>query len=155
MQVADILEHKGDALRTVHPDTPLSDCVIQMSDEDLGSLLVVDDSARLVGLLTFREVIRVLAQRQKELRRGPTPPVAELDVSRVMEKAPITTTPDTELHDLRALMIRHHQRYMPVVDGERLIGVVSFHDVAKSVYEEQRFENRMLKAYIQDWPAPA
>ncbi|MEF7613828.1 CBS domain-containing protein [Aquincola sp. MAHUQ-54] len=153
MQVTDILSSKQGALRTVHPETPLSACVIQMADEDLGSLLVVDDHARLVGLLTFREVIRTLAQRQKELRRGPTPPVAELRVSEVMERAPISATPDMELQPLRAMMIRHHQRYLPVLDGGRLVGVVSFHDIAKSVYEEQQFENRMLKAYIQDWPA--
>lgn len=151
MQVANILKNKGGAVRTVHPDTPLSDCVIQM-EEDLGSLVVVDADGRLAGLLTFREVIQVLARRQKELRRGPTPPVAEMRVCDVMEPLPMTVTPDVELEALRAMMIRHHQRYLPVLDGERLVGVVSFHDVARSVYEEQQFENHMLEACIGDWP---
>lgn len=155
MQVENILKTKGGILRTVRRDTPLSDCVIQMADEDLGSLVVVEGGRagdRLVGLLTFREVIRVLARRQKELRSGPTPPVAELRVEDVMNREPLTVTPDVDLQQLRAMMIRHHQRYMPVLDGDRLVGVVSFHDVARSVYDEQLFENSMLKAYIRDWP---
>ena len=49
-------------------------------------------------------------------------------------------------------MLEHHARYVPVMEGTTLQGVVSFHDVAKAVYEEQSFENRMLKNYIKDWP---
>ena len=151
MKVSDILQTKGGKLFTVTPDTLLSDCVIQMADDDIGSLVVLE-ADRVVGILTFREVIRILARRQKELRRGPTPPVAELKVSEVMETKPICTSPEVALTDLRGLLIEHHQRYVPVVDHGQLVGVVSFHDVAKSVYEEKNFENTMLKAYIADWP---
>ena len=52
--------------------------------------------------------------------------------------------------DLRRSMLERHARYVPVLDGTTLQGVVSFHDVAKAVYEEQSFENRMLKGYISD-----
>jgi CBS domain-containing protein len=58
-----------------------------------------------------------------------------------------------DVNDLRRLMLENHQRYLPVMDGEVLLGVISFHDVAKAVLEEQSFENRMLKADIRDWPA--
>lgn len=151
MRVADILKSKRSYLRTVHPETRLSDCVIEMAECDLGSLVVLEDD-RLVGLLTFREVIRVLARRQRELRLGPTPPVSELLVQDVMERSPIWATPEVELQDLRSMMIHHHQRYLPILDSGSLVGIVSFHDVARAVYEEQVFENRLLKAYIQDWP---
>jgi CBS domain-containing protein len=53
---------------------------------------------------------------------------------------------------LRKLMIDSHERYLPVMDGSTLMGVISFHDVARAVLEMQSFENRMLKAYIRDWP---
>lgn len=151
MKVSDILRSKDRAPLTVHPETLLSQCVILMADEDLGSLVVMDGNT-LVGLLTFREVILVLAQRQKELRSGPTPPVAELKVRDVMNSDPICTAPDTELNDLRALMISHHQRYIPVLDKSALTGVLSFHDVARAVFAEQEHENHMLKSYIGDWP---
>lgn len=151
MKVIDILKSKERSPLTVNPETLLSECVITMADEDIGSLVVREDNT-VVGLLTFREVILVLAQRQRELRSGPTPPVADLKVRDVMNPTPICTTPDVELNDLRALMISHHQRYIPVVDNSKLIGVLSFHDVARSVFAEQESENKMLKHYIGDWP---
>lgn len=151
MKVRDILQSKSRAPFTVQLETPLSQCVISMADEDLGSLVVMD-GPKVAGLLTFREVIQVLARRQKELRNGPTPPVAELSVRDVMNPSPLCTTPDVELHELRELMIRQHQRYLPVLDDGVLIGVLSFHDVARRVFEEQGFENRMLKSYVGDWP---
>lgn len=151
MKVIDILKSKKRMPLTVGSSTLLSQCVITMADEDVGSLVVMDDNS-LVGLLTFREVILILAQRQKELRCGPTPPVAELQVRDVMNATPICTTPNVELNDLRGLMIDHHQRYIPVLDKSELIGVLSFHDVARSVFAEQESENKMLKHYIGDWP---
>ena len=152
MEVSEILKVKGTTLFTVGPDSTLSDAVIVMADHDIGSLVVMD-RGRLAGMLTFREVIRVLAKRQKEHRTGPTPPVAELIVGDEMNPSPTIAAPAMDVNDLRRLMLENHQRYLPVMDGEVLLGVISFHDVAKAVLEEQSFENRMLKAYIRDWPA--
>src|SRR5690606_7011751 len=152
MQVREILSLKGSTLFTVTPDTMLSDCVISMAEHDLGSLVVMDNG-RLAGMLTFREVLRVLAKRQKEQRTGPTPPVAEIIVREVMVPDPIVVAPETEVNELRRMMLDTHTRYVPVMDGDTLMGIVSFHDVARAVLEEQGFENRMLKAYIRDWPA--
>jgi CBS domain-containing protein len=152
VQVSEILKVKGATLFTVGPDSQLSDAVVVMAEQDIGSLVVMD-RGRLAGMLTFREVIRVLARRQQEQRTGPTPPVAELRVVEVMNPAPTLARPDMDVNELRRLMLEHHQRYLPVMDGEVLLGVISFHDVARAVLEEQGFENRMLKAYIRDWPA--
>ena len=152
MQVSEILRVKGSTLFTVSPETMLSDCVMVMAEHDIGSLIVMD-RGRLAGMLTFREVIRVLARRQAEHRTGPTPPVAEIVVRDVMNPSPTIAAPAMDVNVLRRLMLEHHQRYLPVMDGAVLLGVISFHDVAKAVLEEQSFENRMLKAYIRDWPA--
>ncbi|MFZ4652374.1 MAG: CBS domain-containing protein, partial [Rubrivivax sp.] len=61
-------------------------------------------------------------------------------------------TPETDMDEVRRMMLQRHARYMPVMDHRTLMGVVSFYDVAKAVVEAQDFENRMLKAYIRDWP---
>jgi CBS domain-containing protein len=151
MEVGEILRVKGTTLYTVTPDTMLSDCVITMAEHDIGSLIVMD-RGRLVGMLTFREVIRVLARRQLEQREGPTPPVAEIVVREVMNPQPTVIGPNAEVNELRSTMLETHQRYLPVLDGDTVLGVVSFHDVARAVLEEQGFENRLLKAYIRDWP---
>jgi CBS domain-containing protein len=152
MEVNEILKVKGTTLFTVTPDTMLSDAVIVMAEHDIGSLVVMD-RGRLAGMLTFREVIRVLARRQQEHRTGPTPPVAEIVVRDVMNPSPTLASPSMDVNDLRRLMLENHQRYLPVMDGDVLLGVISFHDVAMAVLEEQSFENRMLTAYIRDWPA--
>ena len=151
MKVSEILKAKGSTLFTVTPQTMLSDAVIVMAEQDIGSVVVMS-RGRLAGMLTFREVLRVLARRQHEHRTGPTPPVAEIVVSEVMDPAPTVAAPDMAVNDLRRLMLEHHQRYIPVMDGTVLMGVISFHDVAKAVLEAQSFENRLLKAYIRDWP---
>ncbi|MFL6672716.1 MAG: CBS domain-containing protein [Massilia sp.] len=151
MKVAAVLKTKGNALFTVTPRTLLSECVITMAEQDIGSIVVMS-GAELKGIITFREVLRVLARRQVEMRRGPTPPVAELLAEQVMVSSPATATPDMDTDELRDLMLSQHQRYIPVLDGTTLVGVVSYHDVMRSQNEQQKFENSMLKAYIADWP---
>lgn len=152
MQVKEVLRVKGSTLFTVRPAGMLGDAVVTMAEHDLGSLVVME-GGKLVGMLTFREVIRVLAKRQMEQRSGPTPPVSDIVVRDVMNAQPIVVSPVTDVNDLRRTMIETKQRYFPVMEGDLLMGVISFHDVARAVLEEQSFENRMLKAYIRDWPA--
>ena len=74
-------------------------------------------------------------------------------VWRAMDQGPLTCTLETELDEVRRMMLVHHARYMPVIDKMMLMGVISFYDVAKAVVDSQNFENKMLKAYINDWPA--
>jgi CBS domain-containing protein len=152
MKVNEVLRVKGSTLFTISPDAKLSDSVVAMAEQDIGSLVVME-KGKLVGMLTFREVIRTLAKRQVEHRSGPTPPVAEILVRGVMNATPTVVQPDMDVNELRHVMLETRQRYLPVMDQEVLLGIISFHDVAKAVLEEQGFENRMLKAYIRDWPA--
>lgn len=152
MQVKEILKLKGNTLFTVSPDALLSEGVMTMAENDIGSLVVMSQG-RLVGMLTFREVLTVLARRQSEHRAGPTPPVAEIYIREVMKPHPNVVAPEMDVNDLRRVMIETHQRYVPVMEGDVLLGVISFHDVARAVLDEQGFENKMLKAYIRDWPA--
>jgi CBS domain-containing protein len=112
-----------------------------MANQDIGSLVVMDHG-RLVGMLTFREVLEALARGEGSL--------GDLAVEAIYERHPLTATPNLDVMELRRLMLERHARYVPVMDGGTLLGVVSFHDVAKAVYEDASFENRMLKSYIAD-----
>jgi len=143
MKVSDILRVKGGTLFTVAPDEPLSSALNVMSQHDIGSLVVME-GGELVGMLTFREVIQAVVNNGGAL--GAT------IVRGVMDDAPLTCTPATELDEVRRMMLGRHARYMPVLSEKTLMGVVSFYDVAKAVVDSQDFENRMLKAYIRDWP---
>jgi CBS domain-containing protein len=151
MKVSKILEVKGNALFTISPKESLATAVMIMAENDIGSMVVMSDG-KLAGMLTFREVIRILAKRQAENRSGPTPPVSAFKISEVMNPNPTVATPDINVDDLRKMMVDSHERYLPVMDGATLMGVVSFHDVARAVLDMQGFENKMLKAYIRDWP---
>ena len=143
MKVTDILRVKGSTLYTVSPEQPLIDAVKTMAELDIGSLPVVEHGD-MVGMLTFREVIQVVVANGGS--------IGNCQVRSVMNSAPLTCTPETEIDEVRRMMLTRHARYMPVLDKRTLMGVVSFYDVAKSVVDAQDFENRMLKAYIRDWP---
>jgi CBS domain-containing protein len=144
MKVSDILRVKGNTLFTVTPDEPLARAVEVMAEKDIGSLVVMDHGD-LVGMLTFREVIVAI------VKNGGA--VGTTIVRTAMDDHPLTCTSETELDEVRRMMLERHARYMPVMDRRMLMGVISFYDVAKAVVESQNFENRMLKAYIRDWPA--
>ncbi|MEY2682161.1 MAG: hypothetical protein RIQ66_722 [Pseudomonadota bacterium] len=151
MKVSKILELKGATLFTMSPQDSLANAVMVMAEHDIGSIIVMAQG-RLAGMLTFREVIRVLAKRQSENRIGPTPPISSFTIAEVMNPQPTIVNPDMDVDTLRKLMVDSHERYLPVMEGELLMGVISFHDVAKAVLDKQSFENKMLKAYIRDWP---
>ena len=143
MKVSDIMRVKGGTLYTIQPQESLERAIETMSQFDIGSLAVMEHGD-LVGMLTFREVIHTLAQNGGALN-GKT-------VRSVMDDHPMTCTPETELEQVRPMMLERHARYMPVMDNKMLMGVISFYDVAKAVVDSQNFENKMLKAYIRDWP---
>jgi CBS domain-containing protein len=143
MKVSDILRVKGGTLFTVAPEQQLADAVNVMSSHDIGSLVVMKHG-ELAGMLTFREVIQAVVKNGGAL--------GDAKVHSVMDDHPLTCTPDTEIDEVRRMMLGRHARYLPVMTERTLMGVISFYDVAKAVVDSQDFENRMLKAYIRDWP---
>jgi CBS domain-containing protein len=143
MKVSDILRVKGGTLFTVAPEQKLHEAVNVMSAHDIGSLVVMNHG-ELSGMLTFREVIQAVVKNGGAL--------GDASVGSVMDGHPLTCTPETEIDEVRRMMLGRHARYMPVMSQRTLMGVISFYDVAKAVVDSQDFENRMLKAYIRDWP---
>ena len=143
MQTKEILRIKGNALFTGGPDDSLTDAIGALVENDIGSLVVMD-RGRLVGMLSFREVLTAI--------HGGRGSAGDRTVGAVMQRDPPQVGPNMEMDELRRFMLEKHCRYVPVMDGTVLVGVLSFHDVAKAVLEESSFENRMLKSYIKDWP---
>jgi CBS domain-containing protein len=129
MKVSDILRVKGGTLFTTTPEESLEDASKLMAERDIGSLVVMSHGL-VVGMLTFRATT----------------------VYRAMDSGPLTCTMETDMDEVRRMMLDRHARYMPVVENRMLMGVISFYDVARAVVDAQNFENKMLKAYIRDWP---
>jgi CBS domain-containing protein len=143
MIVRDIVKMKGSKVFSIAPGGPVSEALSVMVKNDIGSLVVLDEG-RLVGMLTFREVLKALEARKGDL--------AGLRVADAMLGNPACGNPEDSLESLRELMNKDHIRYLPVKEGDALLGVISFHDVANAVIKETTFQNRLLKSYIKNWP---
>ncbi|MFJ1302461.1 CBS domain-containing protein [Pseudomonadota bacterium AL_CKDN230030165-1A_HGKHYDSX7] len=143
LKVSEILRVKGDTLYTASPDTPVSVAVRTMSEQDIGSLVIME-SGMLAGMLTFREIIRCVHAGNGQL--------GETTIRAIMDDAPVSVSPNTSADEVQRLMLEKHARYIPVMDGPTLMGVISFYDMAQAIVAAQQFENNMLKAYIRDWP---
>jgi CBS domain-containing protein len=142
MQVKDILKIKGDELFSIAPSASLSEAVRIMVEHDIGSLVVMEAGA-MQGLLTFREVLAA-SNAQGDLSRA--------RVAEVMVKQPLTGDPEDTVDTMRQLMTDHHVRYLPIVREGTLLGILSFHDVARAALRAVSFENKLLKQYIKNWP---
>ena len=117
MKVSDILRVKGSTLFSVTPNEPLARAVEIMADKDIGSLVVMEHGD-VAGMLTFREVIQAI------VKNGGS--VGTLQVRSAMDDAPLTCTLETEMDEVRRMMLDRHARYMPVMDKRMLMGVISF-----------------------------
>lgn len=146
MKVSDILRIKGGTLYTASPDEPLIHALKLMAERDIGSLVVMEHGD-LVGMLTVRELTQFLVKHDGV--------VGKTIVRTAMDDEPLTCTTETDMDEVRRMMLDRHARYMPVMNNKMLMGVISFHDVARAVVDSQNFENKMLKAYIHDWPEGA
>jgi CBS domain-containing protein len=145
MLIRDILRLKGSTVYSVGPGAALTEAVNIMVRQDVGSLVVIE-SGRMVGMLTFREVLSAF-----DAAGG----LAGLKAADVMVADPIYGSPEDTIDELRTMMTQHHVRYLPVKDGDALVGVVSFHDAAKAIMKETALENRLLRRYIEADPADA
>ncbi|MDQ2140087.1 CBS domain-containing protein [Alcaligenaceae bacterium A4P071] len=143
LKVSEILRVKGDTLYTASPDASVAGAIQTMSEQDIGSLVIME-SGVLAGMLTFREIIRALD------KNGGV--VGDTTIRAIMDDAPVSVSPNTSADEVQRLMLEKHARYMPVMDGPMLMGVISFYDMAQAIVAAQQFENTMLKAYIRDWP---
>ncbi|MGB9151321.1 MAG: CBS domain-containing protein [Burkholderiales bacterium] len=144
MIVSDILAHKGAALFHIGPQKTMAEAVALMVKCNIGSVLVMDGE-KLAGLITLREVLRGIDRLGDRFLAA--------SVSDVMNPQPLSVSPEDSVDDLRSLMTENHISHAPVMDHGKLIGILSFHDVAKKALKDASFENTLLKQYIKNWPA--
>ncbi|MDA8093120.1 MAG: CBS domain-containing protein [Betaproteobacteria bacterium] len=144
MIIRDILTVKGgDDVFSISPDRPVTEAVKRMVLHDVGSL-VVKLNGEMVGLVTERDIMRAMHDRGCDLKDVP--------VSELMSTEPIIGSPEDTVDYVRGVMTQHRIKHLPVMDGENLLGIISFHDVARACLHEASFENQLLKRYIKHWP---
>jgi CBS domain-containing protein len=143
MHVADILKLKGGEIFSIGPAGSLAEAVSLMVTHDIGSLVVMQ-AGEMVGMITFREVLAALNSRGGSL--------AGAAVGEVMVRDPVCCKPDDTVDQMRGVMTDQHIRYLPIREHGKLLGVLSFHDVARAALKAASLENRALKQYIKNWP---
>lgn len=144
MQIREVLQVKpGSELIGVAPDATVTAAVARMVEHGVGSLVVMQGDT-LVGFITERDIVRGMH------RVGVC--LTDYKVSELMEPEPLVVTPEDSVDYARDAMTKSHTSHLVVLDGSRLAGVISFHDVARACLKEANFENALLKRYIKHWP---
>jgi CBS domain-containing protein len=146
LKVQDLLDDKalaGAALHSVAPGSSVREAVRLMAANDISSALVME-AGRLAGLITLRELLRGLDMMGERL--------LDASAEEVMVRKPVCVGPEDSVDMLRGLMTEFHVTHVPVCEGATLLGIVSFHDIARGAVKDALFENDLLKKYIKDWP---
>ena len=149
MTVAELLKDKaqqvpGSSLYSIAPDAPVAAAVSLMVQKGISSVLVLDGESML-GLITLRELLAGLNTHGGLLLQTPC--------KNVMKSNPPIAKPEDTVDHLRGLMTELHITHVPVMNGGKLVGILSFHDIARSAIKDVAFENQLLKQYIKNWPA--
>jgi CBS domain-containing protein len=140
MKVADILKVKGTRVYTIGEDQTMLEAVRMLVDKNVGGLLVLDSGGAVAGIVTERDVLRECNRRFSLLD--------QTRVGEVMTRRLLTGSPSDEIEAVQGMMTERRVRHLPIMEGERLVGLVSIGDVVKAVYQQAESENRDLKDLI-------
>ena len=130
-------------LFSIGPDTVLAEAVALMVKNSISSIIVIENG-EMLGLITMRELLKGLNTHGGSLMQARCRSVMKVN-------PPVAKLEDSVDH-LRGLMTELHITHVPVMDHGALVGILSFHDIARSAIKDIDFENRLLKQYIKNWP---
>ncbi len=140
MLVSQVIREKGDIVFTISPDETLSEAAALLHQRQVGSAVVLGAGGAVVGLISERDVVRQLALEGAGALEQP--------VSAAMTADVVVAAPDEKVDELLARMTDRRVRHLPVMQGGRLVGLVSIGDLVKRKMAETEAEARDLKAYI-------
>jgi len=144
MKISTILKTKGEQVYTISPESTMKDMVNEMLARRAGSLLVVDGEGTTVGIVTERDLLRNLRKLGSQWEG--------LSVEAIMSRDVVFGKIDDTIDEVMSVMTERRIRHLPVMDGERLAGVLSLGDIIKAALNESTFQNKLLKTYIKNWP---
>lgn len=139
MKITDVLRGKGSNVVTIGPNATVTDLLRSLTEHNIGAI-VVTDGAHVVGIVSERDIVRQLHTFGTGLLTKP--------VSSIMTSPVVTCTPTDSIDSLSVTMTERRIRHLPVVDGGRLIGVVSIGDVVKHRVAELESDRKQLESYI-------
>jgi CBS domain-containing protein len=138
--VKHVLDKKGRDVHSIHPDASVFEALKRMAENDIGSLVVLKDD-KLVGIITERHYSREIALKG---RTSPQTLVRDIMSTRVG-----FARPEQSVEECMAVMTARAVRHLPVLERERVVGIVSIGDMVKSVIDDQKFIIEQLEHYVQ------
>lgn len=142
--ISEILSQKGSQVWTVSPETMVFDAIQLMADKNIGALLVTENG-RLVGVMSERDYTRKIALKGKSSKQTP---VKEIITGKVVSASPSHT-----VEDCMRLMTDHRVRHLPVLSGEKIVGIVSIGDLVNWIISAQTTTIHQLQTYITGYPS--
>ena len=139
MKVADILQSKGPAVKTVRPDVTALELSEQLREERIGAMIVSADGASIDGIISERDLAYGLAAHGSKLPR--------VTVERLMTKVVVVCSPEDSIAEVMSVMTQRRIRHLPVKSGDRLVGIISSGDVLKHRLGEMQLEANVLRDY--------
>jgi CBS domain-containing protein len=140
MNVAAILKAKGRAVATARPDATVLDIVQRLNAKKIGAIVVVGDNGQVAGIISERDVIRIIAEAGISGLQSP--------VSEVMTRAVVSCHEASALDELMEMMTKGRFRHLPVIDDGALVGIISIGDVVKHHVAEVEMEVSAMKNYL-------
>ena len=144
MKIKAILEKKGTNIFSITPDKTLGDMAEEMNSRHIGSLLVLNEDGKMVGIITERDFLRNVSSAGKDW--------AEVVIDDVMTKDLVTADQDDNLKEVMAKMSENRIRHIPVMNAGEVAGLLSLVDIVRALHEETSYQNEIMKRYIKDWP---
>ena len=140
--VRDLLREKGTQIYSTTPDDTVYDALQLMADKNIGALIVFEGD-RMVGLISERDYARKIVLKNKFSR--------ETAVSEIMSRDVVTVSPDRNLEECMEVITARRVRHLPVVEDDRVLGIISIGDIVKGIIEHKEFVIEQLEYYIKGW----
>lgn len=143
--IKDILQHKGNATWSISPDATVFEAIQLMADKNVGALLVLHEG-KLIGIISERDYTRKVAIKGRSSK--------DTAVREIVSGNVICVTPEHSVDDCLRLMTEHRVRHLPVVEGDKIHGVVSIGDLVNHIISAQHSTIHQLETYITGYPTP-
>jgi CBS domain-containing protein len=145
IQISEILSQKGNQVWSVNPETTVLEAIRVMADKNVGALLVTRGE-QLVGIISERDYTRNVILKGRSSK--------DTTVQEIISGRAITVSPDHTVEECLRLMTQHRIRHLPVLAGNRILGVISIGDLVNSIISAQNSAIQQLETYITGYPTP-
>jgi CBS domain-containing protein len=140
LKIRDLLKVKGNKVWSITPETSVLEALQLMTDKQVGALLVLDGE-KIAGIISERDFVHGVAEKERC--------IVNTTIYEYMTPKVITVSPDQTVEDCMQLMTSEHIRHLPVVEKEKLVGMISIGDIVKEIISSEKSRAEALENYIE------